>query len=426
MQWGLILFLRSAKIQLFLLNTELFIARKILFQKKGAGASQSRPIVNIAVWAIALGIAVMILAVAVLTGFQNQITNKVIGFGGHIQVTDYSTNTSFEPNPIKREQIKEQELRAIPGVKHIQIFATKAGIIKTDEAIEGVVLKGISNDYDLSFFNNSLIAGKGMTFYTDKKSDDVLISKKIADKLKFKAGDNLLMYFIQQPPRMRKFKISGIYESGLEDFDDKYILCDIQHIQKLNDWSPEQIGGVEITLANFKELSKIGQTVYSKIGYDLDSKTIREQYPQLFDWLDLQNINVLVILVMMIAVGAINMITALLILILERTNMIGMLKALGASNTSLRKVFLYQAVFLIGKGLLWGNVIGIGLCLLQLKFRLVHLDQASYYVSEVPIHLDWLSISLLNVGTLLVCTLILIVPSYLVARITPIKAIRFS
>ncbi len=408
------------------MNTELFIARRILFQKNSTGAAQSKPIVNIAVWAIALGVAVMIISVAVLTGFQKQITEKVIGFGGHIQISNFNNNNSFEANPIDSEKIKLSELKSIPGVKHMQIFATKAGIIKTEEAIEGVVLKGITKDYDLTFFNQNLQSGKAITFADSGKTDDILISKKIADKLKFKSGDNLWMYFVQQPPRMRKFKVCGIYESGLEDFDDKYVLCDLQHIQKLNDWKPNQMGGMEISVSNFKELDKVGNLVYSKIGYDLDSKTIREQYPQLFDWLDLQNINVVVILVMMIAVGAINMITALLILILERTNMIGMLKALGANNDSLRKIFLYQAVFLIGKGLLWGNVIGLGLCLLQLKFGFAHLDQASYYVALVPIQLDWMYILALNMGTLVVCSLILILPSYLVTRISPVKAIRFS
>jgi lipoprotein-releasing system permease protein len=408
------------------LNTELFIARKILFEKNGEGSSQSRPIVNIAVWAIALGVAVMIISIAVLTGFQKQITEKVIGFGGSIQITDFNNNNSLEPNPIDISKVKLTEIKRLPGVAHVQVFATKAGIIKTDEAIEGVVLKGITKEYDLSFFKRNLNSGNVLAFPDSGKSNDLVISQKIADKLKFKVGDKLLMYFIQQPPRMRKFNVSGIYETGLEDFDDKYVLCDLQQIQKLNDWAPTQIGGAEVSVTHFNDLAKVGEAVYSEIGYDLNSKTIREIYPQLFDWLDLQNINVIVILIMMIAVGAINMVTALLILILERTRMIGMLKALGSSNGSLRKIFLYQAVFLIGKGLLWGNLIGISLCVLQLKFGFVHLDQASYYVSRVPIHLDWTYLVVLNAGTLLVCTLILLLPSYLVTRISPVKAIRFS
>jgi len=408
------------------LNTELFIARKILFEKNAKGRAQSKPIVNIAVWAIALGVAVMLISVAVLTGFQKQISDKVIGFGGHIQITDFNNNNSLEPNPIEAAQVKLDEIKAIPGVSHTQIYATKAGIIKTDEAIEGVVLKGISSGYDLSFFQKNLTGGKVIQFPDSGKSDEILISQKIADKLKFKIGDNLFMYFIQQPPRMRKFKVVGIYESGLEDFDDKYALCDLQHIQKLNDWTPLQIGGVEVAVSSFSDLETVGSAVYNQIGYDLDSKTIREQFPQLFDWLDLQNINVVVILIMMLAVGAINMITALLILILERTNMIGLMKAMGANNTSLRKVFMYQTMFLIAKGLLWGNVIGIGLCLLQLKFGFAKLDQASYYVATVPVQLNWLYILLLNVGTMVVCSIILLIPSYLITRIDPVKAIRFS
>ena len=408
------------------MNTELFIARKILFHSNDKGSLRSKPIVNIAVWAIALGVAVMILSVAILTGFQQQITQKVIGFGGHIQLSDFNDNNSLEAKPIDKNKLKLNELNLLAGVKHTQSFATKAGIIKTNEAIEGVVLKGVSNEYDFSFFKNNLQSGQVISFADSGKSNDILISKKIADKLKFKVGDNLLMYFIQQPPRMRKFKVCGIYNTGLEDFDDRYVLCDIQHIQKLNDWKPEQVGGAEILLTNFNDLDKVNAIIYNHIGYDLDSKTIREVYPQLFDWLDLQNINVVVILAMMIAVGAINMITALLILILERTNMIGIMKALGSNNVSLRKIFLYQAIYLIGKGLLWGNLIGIGLCLLQLKFGFAHLDQASYYVSTVPIQLNWFYIITLNAGTLLVCSLILILPSYIVTRISPVKAIRFS
>jgi len=408
------------------LNTELFIARKILFQKSNSGGIQSKPIVTIAVWAIALGVAVMLISVAVLTGFQKQITEKVIGFGGHIQITDFIPNASLEPKPVDISKFKLHTLKNIKGVAHSQVFATKAGIIKTNEAIEGVVLKGISKDYDLSFFKNNLYSGKLPVFTDTSTSNDLLISKKIADKLRFKVQDKLIMDFIQQPARMRKFTVCGIYETGLEDFDDKYVLCDLHQIQKLNDWKSTQIGGVELSVSDFKQLASVGENVYDAIDSDLDSKTIRELYPQLFDWLDLQNINVLIILLMMVAVGAMNMVTALLILIIERTNMIGLLKALGASNLSLRKLFLYQAIYLTGKGLLLGNLIGIGLCLAQLKFGFAHLDQASYYVSLVPIEMNWQYIAALNIGTLFICTLLLIVPSYLVTRISPVKAIRFS
>ena len=381
---------------------------------------------NIAVWAIALGIAVMILAVSVLTGFQKQITEKVIGFAGHIQINAYSANNSLEPNPINIDSVHLDEIKKIQGIKNCQVFATKAGIIKTQEAIEGVVLKGIAADYDQTFFKNNLIAGTTIDCNDSNRKLDILISKKIANKLKFKCGDKLLMYFIQQPPRMRKFNIVGIYESGMEDFDDKYVLCNLQQLQKLNDWNSEQIGGIEVSVKNFNQLEALGEKVYSKIGYNLDSRTIREIYPQLFDWLDLQNINVLVILVMMIAVGAINMITALLILILERTNMIGLLKSFGSNNASIRKIFMYQSLFLIFKGLLIGNLIGFTTCYLQLKFKLIELDQSSYYVSHVPIHLDFVFIALLNLGTILICFLILLLPSYLVTKISPLKAIRFN
>lgn len=413
------------------MNTELFIAKRLIRQKvdklSSTGFISTKPIINIAILGIALGMAVMIIAIAIVTGFQSEIRDKVIGFGSHIQITNYDFNSSFEPNPISKTQPFYPHLDTIPGIRHIQVYATKAGIIKTDKEIQGVVLKGIGSDFDWSFFKNKIIEGIHFQLSDTLKSNDILISKYIASKLKLKTGDDLIMYFIQRPPRMRKFKISGIYETGLEEFDKLYVMADIAHIQKLNDWRKDQVGGFEVLIDNYEDLDKLGDYIYfNVIGPELSSQTIKESQSQIFDWLELQNMNVQIILFLMVLVAGINMISALLVIILERINMIGILKALGAQNWGIRKIFLYIATYLIGKGLLWGNLIGLTLCIIQQQFGIFTLDQKSYYVSVVPINIDLLYILWLNTGTLIICVLFLIIPSYVITRITPVKAIRFA
>ena len=295
--------------------------------------------------------------------------------------------------------------------------------------MEGVILKGIGNDYDWSFFKNRIIEGKVFSVNDSTPSKDIIISKMLAKLLKVKADDSLRMYFImnsQSQLRQRKFHISGIYETGIEEFDKEYVLGDIAQIQTLNKWKKTQVAGFEILLNDFNDLKKMSDYVYKNISYDLDSKNIEQLNPQIFDWLGLQDMNVIIILTLMILVAAINMISTLLILILERTNMIGTLKALGARNGSIRRIFLYTAANLIGKGLLWGNILAITICLLQEQFGIITLSQEKYYVSTVPINLNILHILLLNCGTLIICLLILIIPSYVVSKITPVKAIRFN
>ncbi len=371
----------------------------------------------------------MIVSVAIVTGFQSQIRDKVIGFGSHIQINNYDYNVSYEASPVDKNQDFYPYLDTVKGIRHIQVYANKAGIIKTDEQIQGVVLKGIGSDYDWSFFKNKIIEGKPVIINDTEKTNNVLISKKIADKLKLKLNDDLRMYFVSasgSQPRGRKFIITGIYETGLEDFDKLFIIGDIAHIQKLNRWDENQVAGFEVLIKNFNELDKMNELIYHTIGYDLNTQTIKHVYPQIFDWLDLQDMNVIIILVLMVLVAGITMISTLLILILERTNMIGILKALGSQNRSVRKIFLYNAVYIIGKGLLWGNIAGIGICLLQLKFGIIGLPQESYYVSVVPINLNFLHILFLNTGSLIICFLMLIIPSYIITKITPVKAIRYS
>lgn len=407
------------------MNYELLIARKISSSRLSS-ATISKPIVKIAVTGVAIGFAVMIVAIAIVTGFKKEIREKVIGFGSHIQISNFDENNSYETKPILKSDSLTSKLSSIKGVKHVEEFATKAGIIKTQIAIEGVVVKGIGKDFDWNYFNKNLVGGHTLQLPDSGKSNDVLISKLTATRLQLKLGDELITYFIQQPPRARRFRICGIYETGLEEFDSKFIFCDIAHIRQLNDWSESQTGGYEVAVSDFHSLDKTGEAIYSTIPADMNSRTIKELYPQIFDWLGLQDVNGAIIIVLMLIVSIMNMISALLIIILERVQMIGTLKALGAYNFSVRKIFLYVAAFLIGRGLLIGNLIGIGLCLIQYFTHFIHLDQQSYYISFIPVSLSLENILMLNVGTLGVCILMMILPTIIITKITPLQALRFS
>ena len=408
------------------MNFELFIAGRIFSKSK---ANFSHPIVRLGIISVALGLSVMIISVSIVTGFQQQIREKVIGFGSHITINNFEVNTSLEPNPLSKNQSFYPSLDTLIGIKHIQVFATKAGIIKTDEQIEGVILKGIDSNYDWSFFEDKIIEGRHFIVSDSAKTDDVIISKNLVSRLKLSLGDPLFMYFIIQDemqPRGRKFNISGIFETGLEEFDKLYVIGDIYHIQKLNKWEDDQVGGFEVLIDNFEQIDEMGELVYQHIGYNLNSKTIKQLHPQIFEWLSLQDMNVIVIISLMVLVAGITMISTLLILILEKTNMIGILKAYGTRNSSIRKIFIYNAIYIIGKGLIWGNAIALGLSLLQLKTGIFKLNQESYYVSEIPVNLQLSQFLIINIGTLIICTLMLIIPTYIITKITPIKAIRFN
>ncbi len=407
------------------LNYELIVARRIAFSER-KGSMIARPIIRLALVGVALGFAVMVIALSIVTGFKKEISEKVIGFGSHIQISKYAENNSFETQSIQNDTSLIHILKRNPSISHVQVFASKAGILKSGDEIGGVVAKGIGSDFDWSFFKSRMIEGNIFTVSDTGKTDDIIISSNIARKLKLHSGDQVIMYFIQQPPRARKFNIAGIYETGLEEFDNLYLICDIEHIRKLNDWAADEVGGVEITVKDFSKLDEVGNQVYNGISADLNARTIKEIYPQLFDWLGLQNINAIVIIILMIIVAAINMISALIIIILERVHFIGTIKSLGAANSSVRKIFIYVAGFLIGRGLLWGNIIGIGLCLLQQEYGILQLDQASYYISRVPIHLSVLNLIILNAGTLFICVGMMILPTVIISRISPLKALRFS
>ena len=407
------------------MNVEYFIAKK-LFIAKEKNNSYTKPIFRIAILAIALSVAVMLISVMVVTGFKNDISSKIIGFGSHITITNFTNNQSYESEPISINQDFLSLMNADKDIQDINVFATKAAIIKTSDEIHGVILKGVSFDYNWSFFKDNLVSGEVLNFDGKIKSNEILISEDVAKLLKLDVSDDLVMYFIQDPARVRKFRIKGIYNTAMVDFDKLYVLGDIKHIQSLNSWPDTLIGGFEISINNFDDLDVITERIYEQIPYDLNAQSIKEQTPQIFDWLGLQDVNARVILILMLIVGVINMITALLILILERTSLIGILKALGATNWSVRKVFLYSAIYLIIKGLLLGNAIALSFAFLQKNFSLISLDPETYYMNTVPISLDLTHILILNSATLVVCYLVLIIPSVIITKITPIKAIRFE
>ena len=414
------------------MNLELFIARRIHFSKEG-NRQVTPPAVRIAIVGVALGLAVMILSVAIVIGFKKEVRNKVIGFGSHIQITNFDNNNSYETTPIAVSDSLLQALQEFPGIKHIEGYATKMGILKTDSDFQGVVLKGIDTDYDWSFFRNNLKEGELLTIDPKKTSTDVIISRYLSDLLGLKLGDSILTYFVQEDVRARKFNIVGIYETGFMDYDKLFVLADIKQIRRLNGWEKDEVSGLELLVDDYDKLDQIAEDLYFNLvekqdrhGNTYFTRSIKEMNPMIFNWLDVLDVNVVVILILIFAVAGFTMISGLLIIILERTNMIGILKALGENNVSIRKIFLYISFFLIGKGMLWGNVVGIAICLIQSHFRIIKLDPSIYYLDAVPIDLSIVSLILLNIGTLCASMLMMLVTSYLITKIDPAKSIRFE
>ncbi len=414
------------------MKTGLFISKRLI-RERSKGTSFSKPINTIAIIGIALGLAVMILALSILTGFKNEIRNKIVGFGGHIQVLNFDSNYSYETEPISSNHDFTEKLDKIKGFTNIQVFATKAGIIKIENNIQGVVLKGVGTDYDWSFFSKNLVEGDVLSLSDSIRSSSVLISGKVSEMLGLKLNDEFAMYFVQDPPRMRRFTVKGIYVTSIEEMDKIFVICDINQIRRLNGWENDQVSGFEILIDRFNEIDFMTFVVRDAIGYEVSEDqqqlkvtNIRIKYPQIFDWLNFQDTNVIIILVLMLLVAGFNMISGLLILILEKTNMIGILKALGSEDNLIRTVFMYQSMYLIGKGLLWGNLTGITIALLQKHFEFISLNPSSYYLTTVPINLDILHILLLNAGSMAVIVVMLVIPSKLISRITPVKAIKFD
>ncbi|GAA3639401.1 ABC transporter permease [Flavivirga jejuensis] len=411
------------------MNYEFFIAKRII-GSKAYKSSISAPIIKIGIAAIAIGIVVMMIAIATGIGLQQKIRDKVVAFNGHVTITNFDSNNSQESIvPISKDQEFYPEFNTVEGIAHIQAVASKFGIIRTETDFEGVYLKGVGADYNWNYFEAFLLEGK-LPDYSGKRNEDILISQYLANRLKLKLNETLQMVFRKddpvKPPNIITYRIVGIYNSGFQDFDANYLVGDMRHLQRINGWEDDQVGNFEVFIDDYDEIDRKGIEIYQNIPSVLNAETITNKFSSIFDWIQIFDTNIYGIIGIMILVAGINMITALLVLILERTQMIGILKALGSNNWSIRKLFLYNASYLIFLGLLWGNIIGLGLLFAQKYFKLFPLDPSVYYVTEAPVYLSFGYVLGLNVGTLILCLLMLLVPSYIITKISPVKAIRFE
>lgn len=414
------------------MNLPFFIAKRI-YSDQGDKRKVSRPAIRIATLGVGIGLAVMIVTVCVVLGFQHTIRDKVIGFGSHIQVQNIMAFSSIDRYPVCIDDSMMSVMKNFKGVKHVERYAVTQGILNTDEDFLGVLFKGVGPEYDMTFLKQHLIEGKVPQFSDTTSTNNILISKLIADKLQLKAGDRIYAYFIDDNVRTRRFTISGIYQTNMTRFDESLCFTDIYTACRLNGWEEDQVSGAEILVEDFEQLQATDDEVIAKVNRTTDkylntysSQTIYEAYPQVFTWLELLDINVWIILALMVCVAGFTMISGLLIIILERTQMIGVLKALGARNKTIRHTFLWFAAFIIGQGLLLGNIIGLGIVLLQQSTGIFTLDAQTYYVSEVPMELNIPLILLLNIATLIISIFVLIAPSYLISHIHPAKSMRYE
>ena len=415
------------------MNWKLFVAHRI-YRSNDGGKEVSKPAVRIAMWGIAVGLAVMIVAVAVVVGFKHEVRDKVVGIGSDITVTNFDAQKSYETVPVWASDSLLDVLRFAEGVKHVQRYSTKPGMIMTDDNFLGMVLKGVSQEYDWTFIAKHLLEGEIPTFTDTASTNRTLISRTIANKLHLKTGDKLYTYYIDgEKVRARRLEVSGIYQTNFSIYDDLFLLTDLYTVNRLNSWQADQVSGIEVEVENYKTLLPTKENIRERVDMQKDRygntyyvTTVEESNPQIFAWLDLLDMNVWVILILMTGVAGFTMISGLLIIILERTNMIGVLKALGADNLAIRKVFLSFSVFLIGRGMLWGNLIGLAFVGVQSFFRPFKLDPATYYVESVPVEFNVWWWVLLNVCTLIVSVLMLVGPSYLIAHIHPAKSIKFE
>ncbi|HET8753694.1 MAG TPA: FtsX-like permease family protein [Salinimicrobium sp.] len=408
---------------------EFFIAKRLIGAKQNK-SSISAPIIKIAIVAIAIGVIMMLVSFATGLGLQKKIREKMSAFTGHVTISSYDNNNSqVSLNPISTHQDFYPEFTSVEGVEHIQATAYKAGVIRTPTDFEGIIVKGVGKDFDWSYFKDFLVEGK-LPDFSENLNDQVLISEYLAKRLGFEVGDKVITYFLREEnyetPFTRAFLVTGIYNSGFQEFDELYLLADIRHIQRMNDWEEDQVGNFEVFLEDFGNLEEKGQEIYESTGSFLDTRTIKQKYYSIFEWLSLFDFNIALIIGIMILVAGINMITALLVLILERTRMIGILKALGSNDWSIRKIFLVNAGYLILLGLFWGNLIGLGLLFAQKYFKLLPLNPETYYVTEAPVYLGWEYILGVNLGTLILCMLMLLIPSYVITKISPVKAMKFD
>lgn len=415
------------------MDWKLFVARRIYRSKEGE-KEVSKPAILIATWGIAIGLAVMIVAVAVVVGFKHEVRDKVVGLGSDITITHFDALKSYETIPVMMGDSLMNDLQATEGVKHVQRYSTKPGMIMTDDNFLGMVLKGVAQEYDWTFLRKHLLEGEIPVFSDSASTNRTLISRTIANKLNIHTGDKLYTYYIEgENVRARRLEVAGIYQTNFSLYDDLFLLTDLHTVNRLNNWKGDRVTGVELEVVDYDRLEAVKENIREKVDLQVNrygntyyTQTVEENNPQIFAWLDLLDMNVWVILILMTGVAGFTMISGLLIIILERTNMIGILKAVGADNLAIRKIFLSFSVFLIGRGMLWGNLIGLAFVVVQSQFRLFKLDPATYYVDSVPVEFNVWWWVLLNVCTLLVSVLMLVGPSYLITRIHPAKSIRFE
>lgn len=406
---------------------ELFIAQRII-RNRSATRKVAKPVLNISIWAISLGILIMILAISTGNGLRNAIKNKITGFGGDIQVLNYQPSPTYEQSPVLISDSLLLDIQEWEEISLVQAYAQKAGILKNDDLFEGAVIKGVGADYNWDFFSKFITSGKIPQILAEGYQDSILISEKLALSLKLKLGDQCEMYFIRpnKAPLRRKFTIAALFKTDFEEIDGSFLIGDLKHVRRLNAWKNEEVGGYEIFVKSDADAELISQRLRQALPFEYDALSARQLNAQLFQWLDLFDLNIIIILIIIIAVATINMSIALLILIMERTTMIGLLKAMGANNFSIQKIFLMNAAVLIGKGLLYGNILGLGLAYLQQEYGFIKLDPETYYVSVVSVDINLLHLAGINLLTLVICLICLLLPSYLISRIAPNKAIRFD
>lgn len=410
---------------------ERFIAKRFLPKdRKGTPAhasGYSGPLVRIATYSIALGVLVMVTAVCILRGFQGEIRQKVVGFGSHIVVQSYAMGNTYEETPVDIRRPEVERIRHTPGVRHVQFFANKGGMIKTDDQIHGIILKGVGQEFDSSFFASNLVEGRLLLFPTEKPSNEVVISRTISDKLGLQVGDKMRTYFWQEgSARARAFEVCGIYNTDLADFDDHYVVGDLRQVQRLNGWDSNQVAGYEVLVDDFAHLDQTARRLLDQLGYELTLTTVVAQNPALFSWLDLLDSNIVLIIAIMMLVCVVSIISALLIMIFEKTSTIGILKALGVDNSGIRRILLFKSAGIVGKGILLGDAAALLLCGLQWRFHLLRLDSASYSMDAVPIDLNGWIFILISIGALVVCLAAMLIPTSYISNIHPAKTIKFD
>jgi len=405
------------------MNLSRFISQRI---QKTKSESFTSTVVKVGIASIAIGLAVMIISFAILVGYKQAIKDKLFSLSSHIQVSKITLNQSYEETPMPIKTNFYNNYRQNSKIRHVQAVGNKAGMLKSSEELAGIIIKGVGKDYDWQTFSQNLIEGKRITFTDTSFSNEVIISKRIATRLKIKLSDDVLIYFIQNPPRVRKVKVVGIYETGLEEFDKNHIIGDLALVQKMNEWDNNTCGHYEIFLKNFDDLDEATAVVTNEINQDMRATKITDMFPAIFDWLMLLDKNILIVLGLILVVACFNMISVLLVMMMERTPMIGMLKALGSDNTQIRKIFVFNGLNIILKGILYGNLIGIGLGLIQYYFKVIPLDPENYYISYVPIEWDWFIIMLLNVATILLILAVITIPTLIVSKMRVVEALKFK